>query len=111
LGNSGCGVGDDVVAGVGVTPGVGLTDAVASVVAVAIGSGYGVIVGTGCASWDFSTAVMVPVDTAKSSSKPNPTMKIDRLNILSPRPKNGLCYKLTEVRGWILSSVAQIGDI
>jgi len=111
LGNSGCGVGDDVVAGVGVTAGVGLTDAVASAVAVAIGSGYGVIVGTGWPSWDFSTAVMVPVDTARSSSKPNPMVKKYRFNILSPRPKDGLCFKLKENGGWILSSVAQIGDI
>jgi len=111
LGNSGCGVGDDVVTGVGGTAGVGLTDAVASAVAVAIGSGYGVIVGTGCASWDFSTAVMVPVDTARSSSKPNPMVKKYRFNILSPRPKDGLCFKLKENGGWILSSVAQIGDI
>lgn len=89
FGNSGSGVGDEVAVDVGVIAAVGLTVAVIPAVAVAIGSGYGVIVGTGCASWDLSTAVMVPADTARSSSKQNPIMKIDRLNILSPRPKNG----------------------
>jgi len=111
FGNSGCGVGEDVAAAVGETAAVGLTDGVTPAVAVAIGSGYGVIVGKGCASRDLSTPVIVPAETPRRSSKPNPIIRIDRLNILSPRPADGLCFKFIELSGWILSSVAQSGEI
>lgn len=82
FGISGCGVGDDE----GLADEVGLPVGVTLAVGDVIGSGYGVIVGTGRASFFLSTTVMVPADKAINSIRPAAMIKIDCLNILPPRP-------------------------